>query len=312
LALITTKPRLQRWPRTRARNIPTCSHGGRYFALSDISTSALARLPRLARAVITNPAECVTRAISEVRALPERSQPPCPYVVDSKWEEELHNCLGRKSACGSGSELQALWPDVFDTLAARGVTAGPMSYLGWNDGDPEFVRAIWCLVRHLGAQRVVETGVAHGVTSRFVLEALARNGGGHLWSIDLPPVAHPELHWQIGIAVHKHLREHWTYIAGSSRRRLIPALKKVGTIDLFVHDSAHTASNVLFEMSHAWEALRPGGAIVVDDIDANWGFQRFCESMPLARAWICQSAPIRPDHRRVDDKGKFGIILKPN
>ena len=197
LALIATKPR-------------------RYFALSDISTSALARLPRLARAVITNPAECVTRAISAVRELPERSQPPCPYVVDSKWEEELHNCLGRKSACGSGSELQAIWPDVLGTLAARGVTAGPMSYLGWNDGDPEFVRAIWCLVRHLGAQRVVETGVAHGVTSRFVLEALARNGGGHLWSIDLPPPAHPELHWQIGIAVHQHLREHWTYIAGPS------------------------------------------------------------------------------------------------
>ena len=38
---------------------------------------------------------------------------------------------------------------------------------------------------------------------------------------------------------------------GSSRRRLIPALKNVATIDLFVHDSAHTASNVLFEMSHA-------------------------------------------------------------
>ena len=225
--------------------------------------------------------------------------------------KKIHDYLGHKSPCCSGNELDTLWPDVFDTLAARAVTAGPMSYLGWNDGDPEFVRAIWCLVRHLGAQRVVETGV-HGVTSRFVLEALARNGGGHLWSIDLPPPAHPELHWHIGIAVDQHSREHWTYIAGSSRQRLIPALKNVGTIDLFVQDSAHTASNVLFEMNHAWEVLRPGGAIIVDDIDANWGFQRFRESMPLARAWVCQSAPIRPDHRRVDDKGKFGLILKPD
>ena len=94
--------------------------------------------------MITNPAEYVTRAISAVRELSERSQPPCPYVVDSKWEEELHDYLGHKSPCCSGNELDALWPDVFDTLAARAVTAGPMSYLGWNDGDPEFVRAIWC------------------------------------------------------------------------------------------------------------------------------------------------------------------------
>jgi hypothetical protein len=80
---------------------------------------------------------------------------------------------------------------------------------------------------------VVETGVAHGVTSRFVLEALTRNGGGHLWSIDLRPPAHPELHWHIGIAVDQHSRGHWTYVAGSSRRRLIPLLKRVGIIGPF-------------------------------------------------------------------------------
>jgi Methyltransferase domain len=274
--------------------------------------SSLARLPRVVRAVITNPAEYVTWAISIVRELPERSRPPCQYRVDNKREEELHARLGYRGPCVSADELKVLWPDVFAMLAAKGVTAGPMSYLGWNDGDPEFVRAIWCLVRHLGARRVVETGVAHGVTSRFVLEALARNRGGHLWSIDLPPPAHPELHWHIGIAVDQHSRGHWTYVAGSSRRRLIPLLKRVGIIDLFIHDSAHSTSNVLFELSHAWAALRPGGAIVADDIDANWGFKIFCERTPLAKAWICQSAPIHPDHRREDNKGKFGVILKPD
>ena len=247
-----------------------------------------------------------------VRELPERNRPKCPYVVDSKWKEELHARLGRQTPCGSDDELGPLWREVVDALAAQGVAAGPMSYLGWNDGDPEFIRAIWCLVRHLGAKRVVETGVAHGVTSRFVLEALVRNGGGHLWSIDLPPPAHPEVHWQVGIAVDTRSREHWTYVSGSSRRRLPSLLKAVTPIDLFIHDSAHTASNVVFEMRHAWAALRPGGAIVVDDIDANWGFQRFCASKASAQAWVCQSEPVRPDHRREDDKGKFGIIFKPN
>jgi hypothetical protein len=280
--------------------------------VTKIVPSTLARLPKVARAVITNPTEYIIRASYALRELPERNLPACPYVADRKWEEELHGYLGRQTPCCSGSELKPLWRDVFDTFATRGVTVGPMSYLGWNDGDPEFVRAIWCLVRHLGAQRVVETGVAHGVTSRFLLEALARNGAGHLWSIDLPPPAHPELHWHIGIAVDARSRERWSYVAGSSHRRLPSLLKTVGAIDLFIHDSAHTASNVLFEMDHAWAALRPGGAIVVDDIDANWGFQRFCKNIPGARAWVCQSAPIRPDRRRLDHKGKFGIIFKPN
>ena len=62
-----------------------------------------------------------------------------------------------------------------------------MSYSGWNDGDPGLTRAIWCLIHHLAASQVVETGVAHGVTTRLVLEALQRNGGGRLWSIDVPP-----------------------------------------------------------------------------------------------------------------------------
>jgi hypothetical protein len=53
------------------------------------------------------------------------------------------------------------------------------------------VRAIWCLILHLDLKYAVETGVAHGITSRFVLEALARNGSGQLWSIALPPMESP-------------------------------------------------------------------------------------------------------------------------
>jgi hypothetical protein len=252
----------------------------------------------------------MTRVATEFRILAERTRPGFTYGMDDHWEAELHDHLGAPVPCASEAELSPIWQDVVGTLAAAGVKAGPMSYLSWNDGDPAFVRAIWCLIRHLAAHRVIETGVAHGVTSRFILEALARNGGGQLWSIDLPPQLHPELHWQIGLAVDSRLRGRWTYMAGSSRRRLPGLLTQVGAIDLFVHDSLHTEFNVLFEMRQAWKALRPGGAIVVDDIDSNRGFHSFCMTVPHARSWVCQSAPLRPDHRRRDGKGKFGIVMK--
>jgi hypothetical protein len=49
------------------------------------------------------------------------------------------------------------------------------------------------------AAKVVETGVAHGVASRFVLKGPIRNGGGCLWRIDLPPQTISEVHSLCGL-----------------------------------------------------------------------------------------------------------------
>ena len=159
--------------------------------------------------------------------------------------------------------------------------------------------------------KVVETGVAHGVTSRFVLEALERNGDGHLWSVDLPPI---DRDWQkqVGMAVGDRFADRWSYMKGSSRRRLPELLSRLGQIDLFIHDSLHSKRNVCFELDRAWQALRPGGAIVVDDVDANWGFESFTQTYPVIESMICEAEPLHPDLRRFNNKGLFGIILRPS
>jgi hypothetical protein len=275
--------------------------------------TALRSPGKTVRAFAADPTEFWIKLTSRLRELPEAMQSACPYVPQPEWRQQLHAELGLTHPCPSIKEVDAVWQDVLQVMRGRGVKTGPMSYHCWNDGDPAFIAAVWCLTRHLNARKVVETGVAHGVTSRFVLEALTRNvGGGHLWSIDLPPQLHPEIHSEIGIAVGHGLRDRWTYITGSSRRRLPDLLADIGPIDLFVHDSAHTTDNVLFEMRQAWASLRPGGAIVADDIDLNWGFQTFCASVPHQRAWVCESEPIAPDPRRSNAKGLFGIVIKPS
>jgi predicted O-methyltransferase YrrM len=157
---------------------------------------------------------------------------------------------------------------------------------------------------------VVETGVARGFSSRFILEALERNGAGHLWSIDRPPLTKPDLHQQIGAAVGNGCHDRWSYIRGSSRCRLPGLLAQLGQIDLFVHDSRHSEYNVRFELDRAWSALRPGGALVVDDIDLNWGFRSFTESFSGHRFLICRAEPLQPDPGRADGKGLFGIVQK--
>lgn len=183
-----------------------------------------------------------------------------------------------------------------------------MSFQSWNDGDAGFVRAIWCLIRHTRPSKIVETGVAHGVTSRFILEALARNASGHLWSIDLPPLER-SLRKEVGLAVGDRNRDRWSYIKGSSRRKLPALLTQLGQIDIFIHDSLHSERNVRFELDRAWAALRPGGALVVDDVDANWGFRSFTQIVSNYRSLICEAEPLRPDERRFNKKGLFGIVL---
>lgn len=234
--------------------------------------------------------------------------PQCAYKSDDNWEQHLHHHIGVSWPCDCTSAFWGLWAQVIRELEESGIRPGPQSFQNWNDGDAGLARTIWCLVRHLKPKRVVETGVAHGVTSRFVLEALERNGSGHLWSIDLPPL---ERSWrnQVGMAVGQGYAQRWSYIKGSSRRRLPKLLSEIGQIDLFIHDSLHTERNVRFELDRAWAALRPSGVLVVDDIDSNWGFRSFNDAFSGHQSLVCQAEPIHPDLRRFNHKGLFGIIL---
>jgi hypothetical protein len=239
----------------------------------------------------------------------ERKKPQCHYESDNNWEQRLHESLGYPWPCKESSEFWTVWPYVMRELEAKGIRPGPESFGSWNDGDAGFVRAIWCLIRHVKPKKIVETGVAHGVTSRFILEALNRNGDGHLWSIDLPPV---ERVWreQVGAAVGDAYKDRWSYIEGSSRRRLPDLLSRLGEIDLFIHDSLHSERNVRFELDRAWAAITPNGAIVVDDVDANWGFQSFTQTLFAKQSMIGEAEPLHPDLRRFNNKGLFGVILK--
>lgn len=239
----------------------------------------------------------------------ENNRPKFQYEFDDHWEQRLHQTLGVPWPCNVASEFWTLWPEVIRELEAKGIRPGPESFQWWNDGDAGFVRAIWCLIRHIRPKKVVETGVAHGVTSRCILEALERNGEGHLWSIDLPPV---DRFWrmQVGAAVGDRFADRWTYIKGSSRRRLPELLAGLGEIDLFIHDSLHSERNVRFELDRAWAALRARGAVVVDDVDANWGFRTFTQTFTDHQSMIAEAEPLHPDLRRFNNRGLFGIILK--
>jgi hypothetical protein len=236
--------------------------------------------------------------------------PPCPYEAVSDWEEHLHRLVGAPWPCPISDAFWRLWADVTERLEGKGFELGRGAFAGWGDGEPALVRAAWCLTPHLRPAAVVETGVARGITTRFLLETLQRNGDGHLWSIDLPPLLDKRLDAQVGAAVPEHLRAHWTYVRGSSRRRLPHLLRQLGEINLFVHDSRHSERNLLFELENAWSHLKHEGFLLADDIDLNCGFHSFLKGHPGHLSVICPAEPLRPDPGRQDDKGVFSVIQK--
>jgi hypothetical protein len=275
----------------------------------------LKRPVRVAAAIAADPIGAWTRFQDRFGQLrEERESAGFRYDPDPDWERRLHDLMHIPWPCETTSEFWVLWHEVVEELTAKGIRVGPESFGCWNDGDAGLVRAIWCLVRHLRPRKIIETGVAHGVTSRFILEALDRNakeGGesGHLWSIDLPPLE-TKKHAEIAIAVGDHFVDRWTYIEGSSRRRLPGLIARLGEIDLFIHDSLHSERNVRFEVDRAWAALRTGGAIVIDDIDINGGFASFKETFSGFHSLVCEGEPLHPDLRRYNSKGLFGVLWK--
>ena len=221
--------------------------------------------------------------------------------TDPAWEEHLHSLLGAAWPCLEGQRLEELMSDVGALLAARGWGFGHDNTYGWYaDADSSLCRAAWCTVVHTRPEVVIETGVAHGVTSRIVLEALRQNDRGHLWSIDLPFPFDHRLHAETGVAVTDACRDRWSYLEGSSRQRLPSLVAEVGHVELFIHDSLHTARNTVFEMEQAASRMPPGGVMLVDDISMHTGFAGFARRHPGYQTIACQHA---------DRSSMFGIAV---
>lgn len=150
---------------------------------------------------------------------------------------------------------------------------------------------LYAACRRIRPEVVVETGVASGVASAYILYSLQRNRSGTLYSIDLPNYeqvlvrAHPEIYSYpvaivppgkgVGWAIPEELRTRWSLRIGKSSEVLPALLREVGRVDVFFHDSEHTYENMMNEYQLAWEALRPDGILASDDVSCTDAFRDF-------------------------------------
>ena len=261
------------------------------------------KIIRLLRTLVSDPGRVIRAVPGELQQQRERqhSQDQLMSQVDEEWDEHLHDLLGAPWPCPQAEGLETVMADVRAQLAARGLLSGRFTYGWYSDAEVLLCRAIWCVALHNRPRAVIETGVAHGVTSRVILEALKQNDYGHLWSIDLPFPFDHHLHAETAVVVTDACRPRWTFLEGSSSERLPSLTAEVGRAEMFIHDSLHTFKNTLFEMQQVASVLSPGGVMLIDDIGSHDAFLTFARRNPDYQTIICPSE---------DRIGIFGIAVK--
>lgn len=168
-------------------------------------------------------------------------------------------------------ELMREYDEARGELSRRQASGDSPAYPDHFDAGPRSALAIYALVRLAGPRTVLETGVANGHTSFFILQALRRNGTGTLRSIDIRNdvasclTAEERAAWHLVELDQRHL---------AASFRLV--VRGLGDVDLFIHDSDHSYRWQMLEYRTLWCHLRTGALLVSDDVDSSRAFIDFC------------------------------------
>jgi hypothetical protein len=190
---------------------------------------------------------------------------------DDHWVAELAGCSAasaRASLAEAGSERA-----LFRHLQEEHRREGRSSYV-------EIIAPLelYALVRLLEPTNVMEVGVSSGVSSAYLLLALARNGKGSLHSIDRPKRASPRAvarnstlpSWSLppgrssGWAVPERLKTRWDLRIGD-KKDVIPILcDELDRVDLFVYDVPHDDTRSRDEFATLDRKFATGSVAIAD------------------------------------------------
>lgn len=150
----------------------------------------------------------------------------------------------------------------------------------------------YAIVRALKPELMVETGIANGVSSSYLLLAMQKNCKGHLHSVEIDRSNVLLDGRDPGWIVPESLRLRWSIHMGPSEVILPDLLKGLPPLDIFIHDSLHTYEHMKLEFGLALPYLRPGALLLADDATWNSAFSEFADKIGAARANIIRGVGV--------------------
>jgi hypothetical protein len=213
------------------------------------------------------------------------------------------------------------------------------------DIDAQTCERYFSYVRKYEPDVVVETGVHNGVGTLALLVALRMNGTGTLYSISRPDETDPgpPVHFsdedgydyvanahgsrgrpsesepgsysvppgkEPGWIIPPEYHDRWNHYRGVPERCLPEVVDDAGRCDVFVHDSRHAISEMLFEFAFAWEHLTTGGMIFSHHIGWNEAFSTFVQEHDCEFGLVYQHMEQEPEPRYTIP-GVAGYIRRP-
>ncbi|MEM0135108.1 MAG: class I SAM-dependent methyltransferase [Thermoplasmatales archaeon] len=118
----------------------------------------------------------------------------------------------------------------------------------------------------------METGVAYGVSTFHILNALNKNGNGSLISVDISR--------DVATFLNNEEKQRWNLKVLNTRdkpwKQFHKIMNEFAPLSVYLHDGDHSYPWQRMEYDLALQKLRRGGILLSDDVDSSYAFIDSC------------------------------------
>jgi len=215
--------------------------------------------------------------IARLPIIRKRLAPSLTDIINAALDSQLH-CTPLEIVCKLFSlsadderlsqivnEHRALSDELCTRYASKR-TCYPLNF-AVEEGSGLLLYAVMRLKKPLVTQ---ETGVANGESTFFMLNAIKKNQRGRLYSTEVSN--------DVGTLLNENEKPDWALKKldpSNLRGSFLRTLEKIGSIDLFLHDSDHSYLWQIFELQSMQSKMLSNSIIIADDVDASYAFIDF-------------------------------------
>jgi predicted O-methyltransferase YrrM len=237
--------------------------------------------------------------LAELRRMAKRDKVPRKI-----WRQLCEDMMAEAATVPGFEQVMERKAFIDDYMAALGQRYHSHYLAGWvNLTDAQF---LYWIVRRLKPKTILQTGVSNGLSSAFMMLALAKNGAeGTLHVVDVPAIFNAaDPNWTRGGQVFGFVipegktsgwmvpdiyRDRFEVQIGDAKVLLPQLVDRLKAVDMFYHDSDHSYNHMAFEFEQAKRKLAANSVVVADDISWNASLWDFADKYRLPSYNYCGS-----------------------